>query len=526
MTASTTIDARPPFATRAIATLSVLTFALHIFVDWLSPYGFQRDEFLYMAMGRHLQLWRMDFPPFIAILSQVQRFLLGDSIVAIRFAPAVAAGLLVLMAALISREMGGGRVSQLFAAIAVATSPVFIRTGVLFQPVVFDELWWTLALYALARLGAESTRDDMLSTRPRWWIALGIACGIGLLTKFSLLFFGAALVLALIVAPQRRVMLSRWPWIAAAIAIVLGSPSIVGQLRLGFPVVGQMRTLESSQLMHVSFKSFILGQLYIGPAVLLAVAGTVYLLLAKSMRRFRTIGWTCAGAFVLLLVLHGKAYYISPIYPALFAAGAVALERWSDARAGAWKTALRIAIIVLLVGNAIAALPLELPIFSREYTAWFVTRSGLAPAARTNQGLQLKLPQDYADMLGWPEEVEAVAHAYDSLPAEKRAQVVLGADNYGEAGALEFYGPRRGLPNVISGAGSYWFFGPGEKPGTVLIVLGGEKADLDPFYGTVTEVRRVHNAWGVPEEMDVPIFVAENPRSTLQKIWPKLAGQN
>jgi len=259
MTASTTIDARPPFATRAIATLSVLTFALHIFVDWLSPYGFQRDEFLYMAMGRHLQLWRMDFPPFIAILSQVQRFLLGDSIVAIRFAPAVAAGLLVLMAALISREMGGGRVSQLFAAIAVATSPVFIRTGVLFQPVVFDELWWTLALYALARLGAESTRDDMLSTRPRWWIALGIACGIGLLTKFSLLFFGAALVLALIVAPQRRVMLSRWPWIAAAIAIVLGSPSIVGQLRLGFPVVGQMRTLESSQLMHVSFKSFILG---------------------------------------------------------------------------------------------------------------------------------------------------------------------------------------------------------------------------------------------------------------------------
>lgn len=526
MTPSSRTYCRPPFASRSIAALSGATVALHLVVDWLSPYGFQRDEFLYMAMGRHLQLWRMDFPPFIAILSQVQRFLLGDSIVAIRFAPAVAAGLLVMAAALIAREMGGGKVAQLFASIAVATSPVFIRTGVLFQPVVFDQLWWTLALYALARLGAESTRDDMLSTRPRWWIALGIACGLGLLTKFSLLFFGAALVVALIIAPQRRVMLTRWPWIAAAIAVVIGSPSVVGQLRLGFPVVGQMRTLESSQLMHVSFKSFILGQLYIGPAVLLAVAGTVYLLFAVSMRRFRVIGWTCAGAFVLLLVLHGKAYYISPIYPALFAAGAVALERWSDARAGAWKTALRIAIIVLLVGNAIAALPLELPIFSREYTAWFVTRSGLAPAARTNQGLQLKLPQDYADMLGWPEEVAAVAHVYDSLPAEKRAQVVLGADNYGEAGALEFYGPRHGLPNVISGAGSYWFFGAGEKPGIVLIVLGGDKEDLTRFYGTVTEVRRVHNAWGVPEEMDVPIFVAEHPRSTLQKIWPQLAGQN
>jgi len=526
MTASTTIDARPPFATRAIAALSAITFVLHLVVNLLSPYGFQRDEFLYMAMGRHLQLWRMDFPPFIAILSEVQRFLIGDSMVAIRFASAVAAGLLVLMAALIARAMGGGKVAQLFAAIAVATSPVFIRTGVLFQPVVLDQLWWTLALYALARLGAESTKNDGLSTRPRWWIVLGVACGLGLLTKFSILFFGAALVVALVIAPQRRVMLTRWPWIAAAIAIVLGSPSIVGQLRLGFPVVGQMRTLESSQLMHVSFTSFVLGQLYIGPAILLAVAGMAYLLSAASMRRFRVIGWTCAGAFALLLVLHGKAYYISPIYPALFAAGAVGLERWSDARAGAWNTALRVVILVVLVGNAIAALPLELPIFSREYTAWFVSHSGLAPAARTNQGFQLKLPQDYADMLGWPEEVAAVAHVYDSLPAEKRAQVVLGADNYGEAGALEFYGPRYGLPSVISGAGSYWFFGPGEKPGTVLIVLGGEKSDLDPFYGTVTEAGRVRNDWGVPEESDVRIFVAENPRGTLQKIWPQFAGQN
>ncbi|HEY7860305.1 MAG TPA: glycosyltransferase family 39 protein [Gemmatimonadaceae bacterium] len=523
---NSTINARQPLATGAIAILSALTFALHLVVNWFSPYGFQRDEFLYMAMGRHLQLWRMDFPPFIAILSQAQRFVLGDSIVAIRFAPAIAAGLLVMLAALIAREMGGGKFSQLLTAIAVVTSPVFIRTGVLFQPVVFDQLWWTLALYTLARLGAEAPDDGVLSARPRWWIALGVACGLGLLTKFSLLFFGAALFVALIVAPQRRVMLTKWPWVAAAIAVVIGSPSVVGQLRLSFPVVGQMQTLESSQLMHVSFTSFILGQLFNGPAVLLAVAGVLYLLSATSMRRFRVIGWTCAGAFALLLVLHGKAYYISPIYPALFAAGTVALERWSEARAGAWNTALRVVILVVLVGNAVAALPLELPIFSREYTAWFVTRSGLAPAARTNQGLQLKLPQDYADMLGWPEEVSAVAHVYDSLPAEKRAQVVLGADNYGEAGALEFYGPRHGLPYVISGAGSYWFFGPGEKPGTVLIVLGGDKSDLDPFYGTVTEVGRVRNPWGVPEESDVAIFVAENPRSTLQKIWPRLAGQN
>lgn len=526
MTSSPAALARPPLAVRSIGALSAFVVAVHLAVNWLSPYGFQRDEFLYMAMGRHLQLWRMDFPPFIAMLSQVQRFLLGDSMVAIRLSSALAAGLLVVLAALIARELGGGRVAQLFAALAVATSPVFIRTGVLFQPVVFDELWWTLALFALAKIGAESPSEDWRDTSPEWWIVLGAACGLGLLTKFSLLFFGAALVAALVLAPQRRVLLTRWPWIAAAIALVLGSPSIVGQLRLDFPVVGQMHTLESSQLRHVSVLSFVGGQLFIGPAVLLGVAGAAYALIATSMRRFRVIGLACAGAFALLLLLHGKSYYISPIYPALFAAGAVALERWSASMTATWRVSLRAAIVLVLVGNAVAALPLELPIFSREYTAWFVERSGMAPAARTNQGMQLRLPQDYADMLGWPEEVAAVAHVYDSLPAEKRAQVVLGADNYGEAGALEFYGPRHELPSVISGAGSYWFFGPGDKPGAVLIVLGGEKSDLDKFYGTVTEAARVRNEWGVPEEMDVPIFVAENPRGTLQQIWPSLAGQN
>lgn len=526
MTPPTTTPYRPPLASRTIAALSALIVALHVVVNWLSPYGFQRDEFLYMAMGRHLRLWRMDFPPFIAMLSEVQRFLFGDSIVALRIAPAIAAALIVALAALIARELGGGRFAQALASIAVMTSVVFLRTGDLFQPVVFDQLWWTLALFALARLGATAPSDDTLGESPRWWIWLGIACGLGLLTKFSLLFFGAALTAALLIAPQRRVLLTRWPWVAAAIALVLGSPSIVGQLRLGFPVVGQMQTLQHSQLMHVSFWSFIANQIHIGPAILLALAGVLHLLLASSMRRFRVIGLTCVGAFVILLLLHGKAYYIAPIYPALFAAGAVALQQWSAARTGAWTTAMRVAIVAVPFVNAIILSPIELPIYSPESTANFVTRAGLTAASQTNMGGQLRLPQDYADMLGWPEEVAAVAHVYDSLPAETRAAVVLAGDNYGEAGALEFYGPRHGLPRVISGAGSYWFFGPGDKPGTVLIVLGGDKSDLDRFYGTVTEAARVRNAWGVPEEMDVPIFVAEHPRSTLQKIWPQLAGQN
>ena len=499
---------------------------LHVLVDRFSPYGFQRDEFLYMAMGRHLRLWRMDFPPFIAILSQVERALLGDSIVAIRFASSITDGLLVLLAALIARELGGRTFAQVLAAIAVAFSPLFLRAGVLFQPVVFDQLWWTLALYALVRLGANAPSDDTLDTAPRWWIVLGVACGMGLLTKFSLLFFGAALVSAIIVAPQRRVILTPWPWVAAVIAFVIGSPSIAGQLALGYPVIDQMKALQGSQLQHVSVWSFVTGQFFLGPAALLAVAGALYLVTAARMRAFRTVGWTCIGAFMLLLVLHGKSYYIGPIWPTLFAAGAVVFERWSADRPAAVAISLRAMVVLLLVATGAFGAPLELPIFSKEYTAEFAQRMGLGGATHTNMGTALKLPQDYADMLGWPELVNAVAHVYDSLPPEKRAQVVLVGENYGEAGALEFYGPKLGLPRVVSAAGSYWFFGPGDRPGTVVISLGVTQHDMEQFFGTVTYAGKVLNDWGVPEEQDVSIYVGENPKETIQQLWPKLAGRN
>jgi hypothetical protein len=526
MTTDPNSTSRSPLAGRWLVVLSATTVALHVLVNRFSPYGFQRDEFLYMAMGRHLRLWRMDFPPFIAMLSQAERFVLGDSMIAIRFAPAVCAGLLVLMAGVIARELGGGRFAQVLAAVTVATSPLFLRTGDLFQPVVLDQLWWTLALYALVRLCAGAPSDDTLSTAPRWWIVLGVACGLGLLTKFSLLFFGAALVVAIIVSPQRRVLLTPWPWLAAVIAFVIGSPSIVGQVALGYPVVSQMNELQHSQLMHVSVWSFVGGQFYLGAAALLALAGALYLVMAERMRAFRAVGWTCIGAFMLLLVLHGKSYYIGPIYPTLFAAGAVLFERWTARRPASIATAPRALAIVVLVAYGAIGAPLELPIFSKETTADFAVRSKMSGATTTNRGVALKLPQDYADMLGWPELVTAVARVYDSLPPEKRAQVVLVGENYGEAGAMEFYGPKLGLPHVVSAAGSYWFFGPAEKPGTVVISLGVTREDLGEFFGTVTPAGRVVNDWGVPEESDVSIYVGEHPKATLQEIWPSLAGRN
>ena len=204
-----------------VVALAALTVALHVATNAFSPYGVHRDEFLYLAMGRHLDLFRMDFPPAIAILAKIS-MALGDSLVALRIFPALIVGLLVILAASIARELGGGRYAQILGALCVIASPLFLRAGNLLQPVVVDQLAWTVGLFALVKLGR--TNDE------KWWVWYGVATGFGLLTKFSAIFFGGATLLALLASPQRRWILTPWPWIAFVLVIAIGSPSWIGQI--------------------------------------------------------------------------------------------------------------------------------------------------------------------------------------------------------------------------------------------------------------------------------------------------------
>jgi hypothetical protein len=509
---SSTSTQEVPLERRTILALAALVVAIHIATNVFSPYGIHRDEFLYLAMGRHLHLFRMEFPPAIAILAKIS-MLFGDSLVAIRIFPALTAGLLVALAALTASNLGGGRLAQILAALSVVASPLFLRAGNLFQPVIFDQLWWTIGLFALVKLGRTEDR--------RWWIVYGVAVGLGLLTKFSAIFFGAATLLALAVSPQRRWLMTRWPWIAAALVILIGSPSVIGQIRLGFPVIQQMHDLRAGQLDRVTPAEFILGQVEFGPAFFLALGGLLWLLISAEARRFRVAGWTCVFAFLILLALKGKSYYLGPIYPALFGAGGVAIERLPRFRkVAAWIAAS------LVVAYGLLLLPIGIPILPPVKMIAYTRAIGASEANRTNRGELGDLPQDYADMLGWPEQAAAVASVYNSLSPEERAKAVIIADNYGEAGALDFYGPRYRLPNAVSAAGTYWFFGPGTRPGEVAVTIGVGTDDLKPFYREATVVRRITHPWTVSEERDVPIIVARGPYHTLQEVWPSLAGQN
>jgi len=499
----------PPLA-RAAWLIAAVVLLAHLAANAWSPYGVHRDEFLYMAMGEHLRLWRMDFPPFIALLSRGTRALFGDSLVAVRLGPALAGAALVLCAAAIARELGGRRLAQVIAALAVALAPVFLRPGNLFQPVVFDQLWWTLALWAL--LVVRRTGDR------RWWLAVGAALGVGLLTKFSVAFIALGIAGAALLERHRRDLLTPWPWAGALVALLLGSPSLVGQLRLDFPIGWQMRDLQAGQLDRLTPLDFLAGQpLLVGPSLLLAAAGVTWLVAGPARERTREAGLAVAIAWLLLSLGRGKNYYGAPVYPLLFAAGAVALASIERPRL---RRGLVAAAVAGIVGYGAATLPLGLPIVPPEPMARYARALGIAEATRTNYGTTLPLPQDYADMLGWPELVAATARVWNALPPERRARAVLVGDNYGEAGALDYYGPRHGLPRAVSADGSYWFFGPGRLPGETVVALGGTVEDIAPFFERCELAATAGTPWMVEGQQRTQIVLCERPRKPLQEIWP------
>jgi 4-amino-4-deoxy-L-arabinose transferase-like glycosyltransferase len=503
------------FASGLVLLQAAIKLGLHLTVNARTPYGIHRDELLYLAMGRHLQLWGMDFPPAIAIVAEVSRTFLGESLVALRLLPAVFGAAIVVLAGMIARELGGGRVAQGLAAFCVLTSPLFLRSANLLQPVVIDQLIWTALLYTFVRL--------CRGHGPGEWILLGVLAGLGLLTKFTIAFIGLGIVAAVLLSPLRQARRTWWPWIGLAAALAIGAPSLVGQIRLDFPVLSQMADLRTSQLERITPFDFLLGQLLWGPAVLLGVAGLVGLLASESLRPFRPVGWSIAVAFVLLMVGQGKAYYAGPLYPTLFAAGALLFERATHGPRGKILQAITVTV---LFGFFLLVFPLGVPVLPPLDMAAYARALGVTAAVRTNTGEVGALPQDYADMLGWKEQAEAVAGVYWSLSEEQRKRVVLLAGNYGEAGALDFYGPRLRLPSAVSPAGSYWFFGPGDRPGEVVITLGVPAESLRQFYDAVRTVARVGHPWAVDEERRVPINVGTGARTTLQEAWPSLARRN
>ena len=498
----------------AIGTLVALVFAkLLLHAAAINQYGYFRDELYYLASTEHLAWGYVEHPPFsIAILALV-RTAFGDSLMALRFVPALVGAATMCVTGLIARQLGGGRFAQGLAALSVMMSPVFLGTAHYYSMNVFDQLFWVVAASLLLRA---------LDVRRPWpWVMLGLVLGVGLLNKISILWLCGGMCVGLLFTPYRRLFREPRIWTSALIAGVLAFPYLLWQTHHAWPTLEFMRNATAQKMADVSPLRFLLDQiLSMNPgAAPVWIAGIAFGLYGGARDPGRVLVWMYLAVLALLVFVgHSRSSYLAPAYPPLLALGAVAIESVSIPRSRAW---LRPVLAAAVITTGMVALPFALPILPVESFVRYQSTLGVRP--RTDERQQVgALPQQYADMFGWEEMTALVATAYNRLTPEERTSCRVFGQNYGEAGAIDVLGRRLGLPTALSGHNSYWLWGPGDAPPEVLIIIGGDRGDNAAFFEDVEIVGQTSSKWSMPYEREIDVSIARRPRIGLGALWPEL----
>ena len=406
-----------------------------------------------------------------------------------------------MLTGLIARELGGKRWAVIVAGLAVWIAPVSFIQGALFQYVSFDYLWWVLSAYCMVRLAK--------SENPRWWLGIGAAIGLGMMTKYTMGFFALGIAGAVLLTPARRYLRSKWLWAGAGLAVLVFLPNLIWQIEHNFISLQQLSAIHIHDVQIGRTDNFLLDQFLLGANPLtfpLWLGGLYFTFFTRSGRPYRVLGWMYLITLLAFFAAQGRGYYLAPAYPMLLAAGAASGERWLAKRkawlARAIKGLSYAAVTIgaaLIIAIALPAAPVN--------SAWWDFSSGANP--------------DVKEEIGWPELVQTVAQIYDKLPAEERAQTGVFTNNYGEAGAINMYGPALGLPAALSGVNSYWLRGYGSQPPQTLIVLGYQRDDIARYFDSCELAGHITNAYGVMNEESkvADIFVCRGMRPTWEEFW-------
>lgn len=489
--------------------LSLFKLLLHFFTN--HQYGHFRDELYYLECGERLDWGYADHSPLIALVAKTARLLLGESLFAIRFFPAVAGAALVFFTGIITRELGGKRFAIALSAVLVLVAPYFIAISTVLTMNVFEPLFWMGCAYTAILI--------VKHNNPKLWLWFGLIAGLGLMNKHSMVFFGFALIAGLMLTRERKLLFSKWLLLGGLIALVVFLPNILWQINHDWATVELLRNAQENQTYHASPLEFLGGQiLLLHPLTLpIWVAGLLFYLFSADAKPYRFLGWAYAILLVLMIVLNGKGYYLAPVYPILFAGGALVVERL--ARRPGWGWLKPATITLLILGGALIA-PMALPVLPVETFIKYSTALGLNEGVKTENLRLGKLPQHYADMFGWEEMAAAVARVYNSLPPEERAKCAIYANNFGEAGAIDFFGKKYNLPKSISGHQNYYFWGPRDYTGEVVITVGERLEDVSKSFNQIELADTVKHEYAIPHENNLPIFICRQPKRPLNEIWP------
>lgn len=490
--------------------LALFKLILHLL--FIENYGYFRDEFYYIACSDHLALGYVDHPPLSIIVLWISRGILGDSLLAIRFFPALSGALVVLLTGLMVRKLGGSRFSQFLAAIAVIAAPAYLSRNSFFSMNSFDLLFWVLAAYIIIRL--------VIDENPRLWVLLGLVIGLGLLNKISVLWFGFGLVVGILLTQYRKALRTRWPWFAGIIAFLLFLPHILWQIKYDWPTLEFIQRATSEKMATISPLQFIVEQiLSLNPVSLpIWLIGLVYCFVSKDGKRFRILGFIYLVVFLLLIISkRSRPGYLDPAYPMLFAFGALVIEKFIRGQNWNW---LKLVFGFALIVSGIIMAPLGMPILPVKEYIKYTRTIGVGPSTHERKEVD-KLPQHYADMHGWENMVATIARVYNRLSMENQSKCVIYANNYGEAGAVDFLGWKYNLPKAICGHNNYWLWGPGEATGEVVIRLGGPSIEsLRQDYREVELAEVFRCEYCMPYENNMPIYICKGLYAPLKDVWP------
>lgn len=469
---------------------------LHILTN--GRYGFHRDELQVLSDARHMDWGFVAYPPLTPFLERIGLSLFGLSLVGLRMFSVLAQAAALVVTGLMARDLGGGRLAQTTAVLAVALSPMPLFNGAEFQYTSFDFLWWVLIAYWVVRL--------LNSGNPRWWLAIGAAIGIGLLTKYAIVFFIAGILGGMILSQARRYLASRWFWAGVALALLICLPNILWQVRHDFVSYHFLQHIHVRDVGEGRADHFLLDQVWIcvnGGAIVLCVAGLIGLLRSS---RYRMLGWMYVIPLTLLFLAKGRGYYMAAAYPMLLAMGAGVGERWVRRLPQAGRRAIEALFFAgMLAGGAYAA-ALVVPLQSSGPLRDFALRQN----------------GDLREEFGWDELTRTVAGIRDSLPPQQQGSVGILVGNYGEQGAIQMFGPAYRLPEPLSLTNSAWLRGYPTPPPTTLIVVGFSRESAERDFTACRLAGRNGNSAGVKNEesqFHPDIFVCGQPKIGWPEFW-------
>lgn len=475
-------------------------------------YGYFRDEFNYIACGDHLAWGYVDQPPLLPFLVRLSRIVIGDSLRSIRFMPALAASALVVLGALIARELGGRRFALILTSVTLIIAPIYLSDGSLLTTNCLEPLLWMGCVY-FAILAIK--RND-----PRYWIWFGLIAGLGMEEKYSIAVLGFGIVVGLLLTGERHILANKCFWLGGVAALLIWLPNIIWNVQYHWPFLELMhniratgRDVELSPLQYFTQQVLLVHPL----TAPIWITGLIAFFLPR-LKPYRLLGWCYMVTFAVFALLKGKNYYLAPIYPMLLAAGAVTIENGIERSRQAW---LKPTIIILLLAGGALLAPLVVPLLPiNQFVSYMDKLPFKVPRSeRSHEGVPL--PQHYADQFGWEEMAASVAQAWSRIPASEQKDCGIFCQDYGQAGAIDFFGRRYGLPPALSGHQTYFLWGPRGYSGECLIVLDDRREVLEQLFERVEYVGESDNPYAL--ERNIPVFICRGAKfGSLTDLWPRL----